>query len=74
VLRTQIENYSDKEQPLKYCFATYIEYYNNGAVIPIELPKGISDKSSIDQVIAAYGQPTKVEDSSSFKYYSYGNI
>ncbi len=44
VLRTQIENYSDKGETLKNCFATYVEYYNNGAVIPIELPKGITEK------------------------------
>ena len=74
VLRTQITNYSDNGQPLKYCFATYIEYYNNGAVIPLELPKGISEKSTMAQVIAAYGKPTKTEDSTSFKYYTYGKI
>ena len=74
VLRTQIKNYSDKGEPLKNCFATYVEYYNNGAMIPIELPKGITEKSTIEQVIAAYGKPTKVEDSASFKYYTYGEI
>ncbi|MBU3129304.1 hypothetical protein LGL55_14010 [Clostridium tagluense] len=74
VLRTQIKNYSDKGEPIKYCFATYIEYYNNGAMIPLELPKGISEKSTIEQVIAAYGKPTKVDNSPSFKYYSYGKI
>jgi|GEM_PF-1505914 len=74
VLRTQIENYSDKGEPLNHCFATYIEYYNNGAMIPLELPKGITEKSSIDQVIAAYGKPIKVEESSTYKYYSYGKI
>ncbi|NNU75653.1 hypothetical protein [Clostridium estertheticum] len=74
VLRTQIKNYSDKGQPLKYCFATYIEYYNNGAVIDLELPKGISQKSTLAQVTAAYGKPTKVDSSPSFKYYTYGKI
>lgn len=74
VLRTQIENYSDKGEPLKNCFATYIEYYNNGAVIPIELPKGITEKSTIAQVIAAYGKPTEEDSSASFKYYTYGKI
>lgn len=74
VLRTQITNYSDTAQPLKYCFATYIEYYNNGAVVPIELPKGITEKSTLAQITAAYGKPTKVENSSSFKYYTYGEI
>ena len=74
VLRTQIENYSEKGEPLKNCFATYVEYYNNGAVIPIELPKGITEKSTIEQVIAAYGKPTKEDSSSSFKYYTYGKV
>ncbi len=74
VLRTQIENYSDKAEPLKHSFVTYIEYYNNGAQIPLELPKGISEKSSIDEVIAAYGQPTKIDESASFKYYIYGKV
>ncbi|MBU3109979.1 hypothetical protein [Clostridium lacusfryxellense] len=74
VLRTQIQNYSEKGEPLKNCFATYVQYYNNGAVIPIELPKGITEKSTIEQVIAAYGKPTKEDSSSSFKYYTYGKI
>ncbi|MBU3175548.1 hypothetical protein KPL47_04120 [Clostridium estertheticum] len=74
VLRTQIKNYSDKGQPLKYCFATYIEYYNNGAVIDLDLPKGISQKSTLAQVTAAFGKPTKVDSSPSFKYYTYGKI
>ena len=74
VLRTQIQNYSDKGEPLKNCFATYIEYYNNGAVIHLELPKGISEKSTMAQVTAAYGKPTEVEKSSTFTYYTYGKI
>lgn len=74
ILKTQIQNYSDKAEPLKHCFVTYMEYYNNGAQIHLELPKGISEKSSIDQVIAAYGQPTKVDEGSSFKHYEYGKI
>ncbi|MBU3191600.1 hypothetical protein K9O30_19810 [Clostridium bowmanii] len=74
VLRTQIQNYSDKGEPLKNCFATYVEYYNNGAVIHLELPKGISEKSTMAQVTAAYGKPTETEKSSTFTYYTYGKI
>ncbi|MGV8980180.1 hypothetical protein [Clostridium sp.] len=74
VLRTQIQNYSDKGEPLKNCFATYVEYYNNGAVIHLELPKGISEKSTMAQVTAAYGKPTETEKSSSFTYYTYGKV
>lgn len=74
VLRTQIENYNDKAEPLKHCFVGYVEYSTNGAQIPLELPKGISEKSSIDEIIAAYGQPAKTKESSSFKYYTYGKV
>jgi len=74
VLRTQITNYSDVAEPLKYCFATYVEYYNNGAMIHLELPKGISEKSTFAEVTAAYGQPTSTETSTTFKSYTYGKI
>jgi len=74
VLRTQIQNYSDKGQPLKNCFATYVEYYNNGAMISLELPKGISEKSTMEEVTAAYGKPDETEESSSLKFYTYGKI
>ncbi|MBU3109980.1 hypothetical protein [Clostridium lacusfryxellense] len=74
ILRTQIANYSEKGEPIKNCFATYVQYYNNGAMLPIELPKGITEKSTIEQVIAAYGKPTKEDTSSSYKYYTYGKV
>ena len=73
-LRTSIRNYADAQQPVKYCFVTRIEYYDNGAKVSIELPKKLTEKSSIDDFIKAYGEPTKKSDSSSFNYYSWGKV
>lgn len=73
VLRTSVTNYDGNQQPAKYCFVTKIEYYDNGAQVPIELPKGVSEKSSIDDFIKAYGQPDETDDSSTmFRRYTWG--
>jgi glycosyltransferase involved in cell wall biosynthesis/predicted O-methyltransferase YrrM len=72
ILRTQIINYSEKGAPIGHCFITYIEYYNYGAEISLELPKGITERSTIEEVFKAYGDPTEVDESTNFKYYTYG--
>lgn len=72
VLDTTVHNYDSSEQPAKFCFVTRVEYYNLGAQLPLELPKGISEKSSYEDIVNAYGEPAKTEDSSSYTYYEYG--
>ncbi|MCL1891473.1 MAG: hypothetical protein FWG00_05625 [Coriobacteriia bacterium] len=74
VLRTSIRNYDDKQQPVKFCFVTVIEYYDNGAMVPIELPGGLTEKSDIKDFIKAYGKPTEQSDSSHFDYYTWGEL
>jgi hypothetical protein len=74
VLRTAIQNYSDTQQPAIYCFVTRIEYYDSGAQIPIELPQGLSEKSSIADFKKAYGEPSREEDGTNFIYYTWGSV
>ncbi|HEX3017675.1 MAG TPA: hypothetical protein VHP31_07485 [Caproicibacter sp.] len=74
VLRTNVQNYTDKETSVKNCFVTDVMYDENQTLISIELPKGITEKSTFAQVQAAYGKPSKTEDSTSYHYYLYGSI
>ncbi|MDR2106830.1 MAG: hypothetical protein LBP24_05425 [Coriobacteriales bacterium] len=73
-LRTEVHNYADTAQPLKYCFVTSVEYYEYGAKVSIELAKGLSEKSTIDDFIAAYGEPTSKEQSSNLVFYGFGKM
>ncbi|HCW04759.1 MAG TPA: hypothetical protein DGK91_09710 [Clostridium sp.] len=40
----------------------------------MELPKGISEKSTINEIMVTYGEPTDKDISEDFSYYKYGDI
>lgn len=72
VLSTTVTNYGKESAPMNECYVEYLEYYNNGATLPIVLPKGITENSTKDEVIKAYGEPASTDESSSFEYLEYG--
>lgn len=74
VLRTNVQNYSDKEDSVKNCFVTDVMYDDNQTKISIQLPKGITENSTLAQIQAAYGKPSETEDSATYHYYLYGSI
>ncbi|MCL1896741.1 MAG: hypothetical protein FWG03_09360 [Clostridiales bacterium] len=73
VLRTNLRNYADTQQPVKYCFITKIEYSDYSTKISIELPGGITEKSPIEDFIKAYGKPDEEEENTVLKYYKWGD-
>ncbi len=73
-LRTTVRNYADAAQPVANCFVTSVLYSVWDTKIPLELPKGITEASHIEDIIAAYGQPTSQDSSAGFDYYTYGDI
>ena len=74
VLRTNVQNYSDKEDSVKNCFVTDVMYDDTQTKISIQLPKGITENSTLAQIQAAYGKPSGTEDSATYHYYVYGSI
>ena len=56
-ITVDIRNYGTTGAPLKHCFITSVEYSKDSCQLPIELPGGISEKSTAEEVIAAYGEP-----------------
>lgn len=73
-----IINADEKELPKSECFIGSIDiekdYKNNGEGFFIALPKGIIyNKSTSDDVIAAYGEPSDFYEDSYFKKYTYGS-
>lgn len=74
VLRTILENYSDTAQPAANCFVTVIKYGMNQTKLPIELAKGITENSTMDDVLTAFGEPDDTEESTMFDSYIYGQI
>ena len=73
VLYTYMRNYSDTAQPLKYCHVTELSYDKHNTKIHLELPGGVSEKSSADEIYEKYGTPDYI-DKDSFMYdnFSYG--
>ena len=61
-LMVDLRNYSDNDQPAKYCFVTSITYVIVLTPIPYELPGGLSENSSADDFIEVYGEPNKTND------------
>jgi hypothetical protein len=60
-----VENYADFVQPLKNCYSVYFEYRAVGGEIEIVLPKGLTEKSSIEDFKSAYGSPAASYNTSS---------
>jgi hypothetical protein len=71
-LDTEIRNYSETEQPAKYCFVTLIRSSKLGPRLPVELPKGITDESSIKDFLEAYGRASQTKDSINSTEYIWG--
>lgn len=74
VLRTSVRNYDSVGQPVSNCYVTELKSSIYGPSVALELPQGISEQSTIDQIRSAYGEPTDASSSSSFDYYNYGKI
>jgi hypothetical protein len=73
-LRTNVQNYSNTEQPVINCFVTTVMTSIYTSPLTLELPKGITGESSIEDVVAAYGKPdSDNHDSDMFDYYNYGD-
>ncbi|NLM34689.1 MAG: hypothetical protein GX206_04540 [Clostridiales bacterium] len=65
-LRVPVMNYSIYGAPLKYCFVNGIIYSDPDCIVSFELPKGITTESTLDQVLAAYGEPSSKEFSQEY--------
>lgn len=74
VLRTIVHNYDETGQPVSNCYVTQVKSSVYGPSIPLEMAAGVTDASSIEEVLAAYGQPTSTSSSATFDYYSFGTI
>ena len=73
VMRIHIHNYDDAEQPIAHTFVTRIEFSHHFAVLPIELPGGITENSTLDEILAAFGEPRRTEEGSMFTTYEFGS-
>lgn len=71
--RAIIRNYSDTVQPAENTFIVKVSSSDYGPKVDIELPGGITMDSKRDDIIAAYGEPDKTDDSASHDYYTYGS-
>jgi len=71
-MRTSVRNYDDNEQPVSNTFVTIIDFSRFGATLPIELPGGITENSSYEEVMAILGTPNRTGESASFRNYVFG--
>ena len=73
-MRTTVHNYDDIAQPISHSFVTVIQFSHHDAVLPIELSGGITEDSTIEEVIAAFGEPDRTEEGSMFETFWFGSI
>ena len=71
VMQTTVHNYDDEAQPISHGFVTRIEFSHRGAVLPIELPGGITENSSSEEVRATFGEPHDISESATSITYTY---
>lgn len=71
-LYVDVKNYSNKGTTLKNCFAISLKYTTYSCNVPFELPKGITEKSTLKDITAAYGQANSKETITDSTYYGYG--
>ena len=72
VMRATVHNYDDKANTVDHCFVRTILSYEYGPDLPITLSGGITRSSTLEEIVAAYGEPDSTSESSSFLYYTYG--
>lgn len=70
-MSTTVKNYDDDAQPVSYGFVTRIEFSRLGPMLPIELPGGITENSTIEDVLAIFGMPNASARNVSFEFYNY---
>jgi len=73
-MRTTVQNYDDIAQPISHGFVTVIQFSHHDAVLPIELPGGITENSTIEEMIVAFGEPDRTEEGSMFETFWFGSI
>jgi len=72
-LETIMLNKADDAQPLKYCYITELSYDKHNTNISLELPGGINERSTVEEIFEAYGEPDNTDTSGSmFVHYTYG--
>jgi len=74
VMRTTVHNYDNSAQPISHSFVTVIEFSHHAAVLPIELPGGITENSTEEEILAIFGGPSDAGDSATFHSITFGRI
>ena len=73
VLRVHIHNFEDTDQLLSHAFVTRISYSPGTMTLPWEIPGGVTETSLKNEVLSAFGEPSRVRERSQFSEYSFGD-
>lgn len=71
-LITDIKNYSSSGVQVQDCYVTQMIYDRETMTAPFELAKGITEKSTLGQLEAAYGESDKTFSSANENTHAYG--
>ena len=70
-LNIPMRNYTDEAQPVMNCFV-FDMYFNEGwNYVPLEFTGGITHKSTLQEVLDVYGEPTKSKFNEDFNLFQY---
>lgn len=71
---TAVWNLDDLAQPIANSFVGELEYSHRGAGFPIEIAGGITEESTIEEILDFLGEPDRTEESSVSISYTFGSL
>jgi len=74
ILRTRFHNYDADIRPVRHTFVVRVDldFSNPETALSIELPGGITENSTMEEVMAVFGEPVAIEESRGRRAYSFG--
>jgi len=71
-IQTSVWNLDDIAQPIANTFVTELEFSRRDAGFPIEIAGGITENSTIEEILDFFGEPTRIEEGSVSTTYTFG--
>jgi beta-lactamase regulating signal transducer with metallopeptidase domain len=68
-LTIPMRNYTDEPQPVRNCFIIEMDFNEAWNFVPLEFADGITHKSTLEEVLEAYGEPTEAKFDEGYNQY-----
>ena len=74
LIRTQLRNYDDYIRPIAHTFVVRVglDFSDPENSFSIELPGGITENSTMEEIVAVFGEPATIEEQTGRRTYYFG--